>query len=157
MTNRKEVYRCTVCGNIVEVLHAGAGELVCCGQPMKLLAENSVDAATEKHVPVIEKIDGGYKVTVGEVEHPMLDNHYIEWIELVEGDKTQRRHLKPGDKPEAVFMTDATDVYAREYCNLHGQWRSKYPTRGHPAIYNRPCFATQNTACCVSIGGLSQR
>ena len=125
MTNRKEVYRCTVCGNIVEVLHAGAGELVCCGQPMKLLAENSVDAATEKHVPVIEKIDGGYKVTVGEVEHPMLDNHYIEWIELVEGDKTQRRHLKPGDKPEAVFMTDATDVYAREYCNLHGQWRSK--------------------------------
>ena len=125
MTNRKEVYRCTVCGNIVEVLQAGAGELVCCGQPMKLLAENSVDAATEKHVPVIEKIDGGYKVTVGEVEHPMLDNHYIEWIELVEGDKTQRRHLKPGDKPEAVFMTDATDVYAREYCNLHGQWRSK--------------------------------
>ena len=89
MTNRKEVYRCTVCGNIVEVLHAGAGELTCCGQPMKLLKENSVDAATEKHVPVIEKIDGGYRVTVGSVEHPMLDNHYIEWIELVEGDKTQ--------------------------------------------------------------------
>ena len=94
MTNRKEVYRCTVCGNIVEVLHAGAGELVCCGQPMKLLKENSVDAATEKHVPVIEKIDGGYKVTVGSVEHPMLDNHYIEWIELVAGDTTLRRYLK---------------------------------------------------------------
>ena len=129
MTNRKEVYRCTVCGNIVEVLHAGAGELTCCGQPMKLLKENSVDAATEKHVPVVEKIDGGYRVTVGSVEHPMLDNHYInhyiEWIELVEGDKTQRRYLNPGDKPEAVFMTEAEDVYAREYCNLHGQWRSK--------------------------------
>ena len=78
MTNRKEVYRCTVCGNIVEVMHAGAGTLTCCGQPMQLLSENSVDAATEKHVPVIEKIDGGYKVKVGDVEHPMLDNHYIE-------------------------------------------------------------------------------
>lgn len=125
MTNRKEVYRCQVCGNIVEVLHAGAGELACCGQPMKLLAENSVDAAKEKHVPVIEKIDGGYKVKVGDVEHPMLDNHYIEWIELVEEGKTQRKYLSPGDKPEAVFYTDAADVYAREYCNLHGQWRSK--------------------------------
>ena len=122
MTKRMEVYRCAVCGNIVEVLHAAPGQLVCCGQPMTLLEENSVDAATEKHVPVIEKIEGGYRVKVGEVEHPMLEKHYIEWIELVEGDKVQRRYLKPGDKPEAVFMTD---VYAREYCNLHGQWRSK--------------------------------
>lgn len=125
MTKRMEVYRCAVCGNIVEVLHAAPGQLVCCGQPMTLLEENSVDAATEKHVPVIEKIEGGYRVKVGEVEHPMLEKHYIERIELVEGDKVQRRYLKPGDKPEAVFMTDATEVYAREYCNLHGQWRSK--------------------------------
>lgn len=125
MTNKKEVYRCKVCGNIVEVLHAGAGTLTCCGEPMQLLAENSVDAAKEKHVPVIEKIEGGYNVKVGEVDHPMLENHYIEWIELVEGEKIQRKHLNPGEKPEAVFYTDAEDVYAREYCNLHGQWRSK--------------------------------
>lgn len=120
MTKRNEVYRCSVCGNIVEVLHASGGTLSCCGQPMTLLKENNVDAATEKHVPVIEKIDGGYKVKVGEVEHPMLDNHYIEWIELLEEDKIQRKHLKPGEKPEAVFKTDSTDVSAREYCNLHG-------------------------------------
>ncbi len=125
MTKRNEVYRCSVCGNIVEVLHASGGTLSCCGQPMTLLKENNVDAATEKHVPVIEKIDGGYKVKVGEVEHPMLDNHYIEWIELLEEDKIQRKHLKPGEKPEAVFKTDSTDVSAREYCNLHGQWKSK--------------------------------
>lgn len=125
MTNRNEVYRCAVCGNIVEVLHAGAGTLTCCGQPMKLMKENTVDAATEKHVPVIEKIDGGYKVKVDSVEHPMTEEHYIEWIELVEGDKVQRKHLKPGEKPEAVFYTDATDVYAREYCTLHGQWSTK--------------------------------
>lgn len=125
MTNRNEVYRCAVCGNIVEVLHAGAGTLTCCGQPMKLMKENTVDAATEKHVPVIEKIDGGYKVKVGSVEHPMTEEHYIEWIELVEGDKVQRKHLKPGEKPEAVFYTDATDAYAREYCTLHGQWSTK--------------------------------
>lgn len=125
MTKQNEIYRCSVCGNIVEVVHASGGTLSCCGQPMTLLKENSVDAATEKHVPVIEKIEGGYKVKVGEVEHPMLDNHYIEWIELVEENKIQRRHLKPGDKPEAVFMTDSDNVYAREYCNLHGHWRSK--------------------------------
>jgi len=125
MTKQNEVYRCSICGNIVEVLHPAAGELSCCGQPMTLLKENSVDAATEKHVPVIEKIEGGYRVKVGEVEHPMLENHFIEWIELIEGDKIQRKHLKPGDKPEAVFMTDCTEVSAREYCNLHGHWRSK--------------------------------
>lgn len=125
MTKQNEIYRCSVCGNIVEVVHASGGTLSCCGQPMTLLKENTVDAATEKHVPVIEKIEGGYKVKVGEVEHPMLDNHYIEWIELVEENKIQRRHLKPGDKPEAVFMTGSDNVYAREYCNLHGHWSSK--------------------------------
>ena len=122
MTKVKEVYRCAICGNIVEIMHMAGGTLTCCGQPMELLTENTVDAAKEKHVPVVE---GGYKVKVGSVEHPMQDNHYIEWIELVEENKIQRVHLKPGDKPEAVFYTDCKNVYAREYCNLHGHWSSK--------------------------------
>ena len=122
MTKVKEVYRCAICGNIVEIMHMAGGTLTCCGQPMELLTENTVDAAKEKHVPVVEAIEGGYKVSV---EHPMQDNHYIEWIELVEENKIQRVHLKPGDKPEAVFYTDCKNVYAREYCNLHGHWSSK--------------------------------
>ena len=125
MTKVKEVYRCAICGNIVEIMHMAGGTLTCCGQPMELLTENTVDAAKEKHVPVDEAIEGGYKVKVGSVEHPMQDNHYIEWIELVEENKIQRVHLKPGDKPEAVFYTDCKNVYAREYCNLHGHWSSK--------------------------------
>ncbi|MBU4261385.1 MAG: desulfoferrodoxin [Proteobacteria bacterium] len=124
MTKQLEVYKCELCGNIVEVLHTGAGELVCCGQPMKLFVENTVDAAKEKHVPVIEKIDGGYKVKLGSVPHPMEEKHYIEWIELVAGNKVLRQFLKPGDAPEATFQTTAKDVYARAYCNLHGLWRS---------------------------------
>lgn len=122
MTKLNEVYRCSVCGNIVEVVNAGGGELHCCGKPMQLMKENSVDAAREKHVPVIEKIAGGYKVTVGSVEHPMLDNHYIQWIELFDGEKVMRHHLKPGEKPEATFVIQAENVKAREYCNLHGLW-----------------------------------
>lgn len=122
MTKLNEVYRCSVCGNIVEVVNAGGGELHCCGKPMQLMKENSVDAAREKHVPVIEKIAGGYKVTVGSVEHPMLDNHYIQWIELFDGEKVMRHHLKPGEKPEATFITQSENVKAREYCNLHGLW-----------------------------------
>jgi len=125
MTKVKEVYRCAICGNIVEIMHMAGGTRTCCGQPMELLTENTVDAAKEKHVPVVEAIEGGYKVKVGSVEHPMQDNHYIEWIELVEENKIQRVHLKPGDKPEAVFYTDCKNVYAREYCNLHGHWSSK--------------------------------
>lgn len=125
MTKVKEVYRCAICGNIVEIMHMAGGTLTCCGQPMELLTENTVDAAKEKHVPVVEAIEGGYKVKVGSVEHPMQDNHYIEWIELVEENKIQRVHLKPGDKPEAVFYTDCKNVYAREYCNLHGHWSLK--------------------------------
>lgn len=125
MTKVKEVYRRAICGNIVEIMHMAGGTLTCCGQPMELLTENTVDAAKEKHVPVVEAIEGGYKVKVGSVEHPMQDNHYIEWIELVEENKIQRVHLKPGDKPEAVFYTDCKNVYAREYCNLHGHWSSK--------------------------------
>ncbi len=124
MTKQLEVYKCELCGNIVEVLHAGVGELVCCGQPMKLFIENTVDAAKEKHVPVIEKIDGGYKVKLGSVPHPMEEKHYIEWVELITDGKILRQFLKPGDAPEAVFQTTATEVYARAYCNIHGLWRS---------------------------------
>ncbi len=124
MTEKLQVYKCEVCGNIVEVIHEGGGELVCCGQPMKLFTENTVDAAKEKHVPVIEKVDGGYKVTVGSVAHPMEEKHYIEWIELVADGKAYRQFLNPGDAPEAVFRIDAEKVSAREYCNLHGLWKA---------------------------------
>jgi superoxide reductase len=124
MTKQLEIYKCEVCGNIVEMLHAGAGELVCCGQPMRLFVENTVDAAREKHVPVIEKIAGGYRVKLGSVPHPMEEKHYIEWIELVAGALVQRQFLRPGDAPEATFQTAAAEVSARAYCNLHGLWRS---------------------------------
>jgi len=118
-----QVYKCDVCGNIVIVAHAGGGELVCCGQPMKLMTENTVDAAKEKHVPVIEKTATGYKVKVGSVAHPMEEKHYIEWIELLVGNMLYTKLLKPGDAPEAEFCCAHADkVVAREYCNLHGLW-----------------------------------
>ncbi len=122
MPKSLEVYKCALCGNIVEVVHAGDGELVCCGEPMTLLTENTVDAAKEKHVPVIEKIDGGYKVTIGSVAHPMEEKHYIEWIELIADGKAYRQFLKPGDAAVALFKVAATSVTARELCNLHGLW-----------------------------------
>jgi superoxide reductase len=124
MTSRLEVYKCEVCGNIVEVLHEGKGELVCCGQPMKLYKENTVDAAKEKHVPVIEKTTKGFKVNVGSVTHPMEEKHYIEWIEIIADGVAYRKFLKPGDAPEAEFYLDAAQVTAREYCNLHGLWKA---------------------------------
>jgi superoxide reductase len=124
MTQRKEIYKCEVCGNIVEMLHGADGELVCCGQPMKLFKENTVDAAKEKHVPVLEKTADGVKVKVGSVPHPMEEKHYIEWIEIIDGDKYTREFLKPGQAPEAGFHTKAQQVVAREYCNLHGLWKS---------------------------------
>jgi superoxide reductase len=124
MTKKLQVFKCEVCGNIVEVLHTGAGELVCCGQPMTFLNENTVDAATEKHVPVVEKVDDGYKVAVGSVSHPMEEKHYIEWIELIADGEVYLKFLKPGDKPEAFFKLDAKNVTAREFCNLHGHWKS---------------------------------
>jgi len=123
MAEIMQVYKCNVCGNIVEVLHGGAGELVCCGEPMKLMAENTVDAAKEKHVPVIVKTADGWRVTVGAVAHPMEEKHYIEWIELIADGIVYRAVLKPGDKPEAEFKVKATKVSAREYCNLHGLWK----------------------------------
>jgi len=124
MAAKLEVYKCSLCGNIVEVLHGGDGELVCCGQPMKKMAENTTDAAKEKHVPVIEKIDGGYKVMIGSAAHPMEEKHYIEWIELLADGNAYRKFLKPGDTPQAIFMIDAKNVSAREYCNLHGLWKA---------------------------------
>lgn len=124
MANLMEVYKCNICGNMAEVVHAGGGDMSCCGSPMELMAENTVDAALEKHVPVVEKVDGGFKVTVGSVAHPMEEKHYIEWIELLVGDTCCRRMLKPGDAPEVVFKVDADSATARAYCNLHGNWKS---------------------------------
>ncbi|MCP4681500.1 MAG: desulfoferrodoxin [Desulfobacterales bacterium] len=124
MAEQYEIYKCEVCGNIVEVLHGAKGELACCGKPMKLFKENTVDAAKEKHVPVVEKTAEGFKVKVGEVAHPMAEEHYIEWIEIIADGKAYRRFLNPGDTPEAVFKIDADQVTAREYCNLHGLWKA---------------------------------
>ena len=122
---RGQLYKCDVCGNIVSVLFAGAGDLVCCGQPMKLLVENTVDAAKEKHVPVIEKTADGYKVAVGSVAHPMEEKHHIEWIELIADGKAYRQFLTPGTAPEATFCIQAAEVSAREWCNLHGHWKGE--------------------------------
>ncbi|MGB2927556.1 MAG: desulfoferrodoxin [Desulfobacterales bacterium] len=124
MAKRLEVYKCGVCGNIIEVLHAGKGNLVCCDQPMNLLVENTVDAAKEKHVPVIEKVDDGVKVKVGEVAHPMEEKHWIEWVEVIADGKTYRQYLNPGDTPEATFSVTADQITAREYCNIHGLWKA---------------------------------
>lgn len=123
MTELLQVYKCKICGNIVEVVHTGAGGLVCCGQPMTLMQANTVDAAKEKHVPVIDKVPGGFKVKIGSVPHPMEAAHYIEWIELQADGRVYKQFLKPGDKPEAVFLVEAAKVGAREYCNLHGLWK----------------------------------
>jgi superoxide reductase len=124
MTKKLQVYKCEVCGNMVEVVHAGAGTLVCCNQNMTLLEENTVDAAKEKHVPVIEKQEGGFLVKVGSVAHPMLEEHWIEWVQLLADGKAYRQFLNPGEKPEAFFKIDAKDVSAREFCNLHGLWKA---------------------------------
>lgn len=126
MTKLREIYKCEICGNIVEVLHAGVGELVCCGQPMKHIEEKTEDSSTEKHVPYIEKTADGVLVKVGQnQDHPMEEKHYIEWIELVTDGKLCRKFLKPDEKPEALFEVKAEKVWAREYCNIHGLWKSK--------------------------------
>jgi superoxide reductase len=124
MTKLNEVYRCNVCGNITQVNHASIGELVCCNQPMQLLEENTEDAVTEKHVPVIEKTEQGVLVKIGEVPHPMEEAHYIEWIEIIADGKSYKKFLQPGDVPEAEFCIKATEITAREYCNLHGLWKA---------------------------------
>lgn len=118
-----QIYVCAECGNMVELVRVGGGELVCCGEPMTLLQENTVDAAREKHVPVIEKTASGYKVSVGSVTHPMEEKHYIEWIELLADGQVYRKYLQPGDAPVAEFAVTASQVSAREHCNLHGLWK----------------------------------
>lgn len=129
MTERLQIYKCDVCGNTTEVLASGAGELVCCGQPMVLQIERTGDAAAEKHVPYVQKIDGGYTVRVGQnAAHPMEEKHFIEWIELSIGDLVARTYLKPGEKPEASFFVGQRyggygQPTAREYCNVHGLWK----------------------------------
>lgn len=123
-----QIFKCESCGIVVEVLHAGGGELVCCGEPMSLLQEKTADKTTEKHVPVIEKTDNGVTVTVGTTLHPMEPDHYIEWIEILSGNKAYRQFLKPGDEPKATFTCcpncSCENVTAREYCNKHGLWKS---------------------------------
>ena len=123
-TERLQVYKCGVCGNIVEVIHASNGILACCNQPMDQLKENTTDAAQEKHVPVIEKVEGGIKIKVGSVAHPMQEDHYIEWIEAIIDGKAYRQFLNPGEAPEAVFVTQGEKITARELCNLHGLWKA---------------------------------
>ena len=125
MAEKLQIYKCEICGNIVEVLHGGTGELVCCGQPMKNLAAKTADVGKEKHVPVIEKIAGGIKVKVGSIPHPMEEKHYIEWIEVIADGKAYRQFLKPGEAPEAIFKIEAKTITAREYCNIHGLWEGK--------------------------------
>ncbi len=124
MTEKLQVYKCQICGNIVSMLHSGDGALVCCGEPMKLMLENTVDAAKEKHVPVIEKTAAGFKIKVGSVAHPMEQSHYIEWIEVIADGKSYRQFQNPREAPEATFAIEANNVVAREYCNLHGLWKA---------------------------------
>ncbi len=123
MAKKLDVYKCMVCGILVEVLHGGDGEMVCCGQPMRNMTANTTDAAKEKHVPVIEKADGIIKVKVGSIAHPMEEKHFIEWIELLADGKAYRQFLKPGDAPEAIFNITADVAEAREHCNIHGMWK----------------------------------
>ena len=118
-----DVYKCNICGNIVELVHVGGGQLVCCGQPMQLMEENAVDASSEKHIPVIQKSDKGILVKIGSAPHPMEEKHFIEWIELVADGVVCRKYLKPGQKPEALFEIKAVRTEARAYCNLHGLWK----------------------------------
>jgi superoxide reductase len=125
MAEKLEIYECKICGNIVEVLRGGAGELVCCGQPMEKLVAKTADAGKEKHVPVIEKLADGFKVKIGSIPHPMEEKHYIEWIELLADGIAYRKFLKPGVAPEAIFSVKATTVSAREHCNVHGLWEGK--------------------------------
>lgn len=126
MTKRFEIYKCEVCGNIVEVLHAGAGTLVCCGKDMTRMEEKTADKTTEKHVPVVEETAAGTAVKVGSVPHPMVEAHYIEWIQLIspDGAHSPRHFLKPGQPAATVFKMKVSGAVAREYCNIHGLWKS---------------------------------
>ena len=124
MPEKRQIYKCEICGNITEVLHGGDGDLVCCGENMKLFDPKSTDEGKEKHVPVIEPAEDGVKVKIGSNPHPMEEDHYIEWVEIIDGDKSCRQYLKPGQAPEAVFQSSNQSVTAREYCSIHGLWKS---------------------------------
>ena len=126
MAERKQVYKCELCGNIIEVLHGAEGELVCCGEKMVLFEEKTSDQGKEKHVPVFEATAEGLKVKVGSNPHPMEEKHFIEWIEIIDGDTSCRHYLKPGQAPETLFKGCSADVNitVREYCNVHGLWKS---------------------------------
>ena len=119
-----KIYKCNICGNIVELLHVGGGELVCCGKPMELLLEKTNDEGMEKHVPVIEQTENGIIVKVGSVSHPMEEAHYIEWIEINFDGKVGKKYLHPGEKPEAEFDIKPERITVRCYCNVHGLWKS---------------------------------
>jgi len=126
MTKLRDLYKCNICGNVVEIVHSGAPALVCCGRPMEKMEAKSEDTGNEKHVPVLETVDGGIKVTVGSVQHPMEEKHFIQFIEVLTRDQVLRAELKPGQKSEASFAVDAAKVEGvREYCNIHGLWMAK--------------------------------
>jgi superoxide reductase len=122
MAKQLEIYKCDICGNIVEVLHGGPGQLVCCGKPMRLFEEKATEEGNEKHLPVIEDTPKGIKVKVGSIPHPMEEKHYIEWIRVVSPEGVMRKFLAPGEKPEAEFPVPNKDVKATEFCNVHGLW-----------------------------------
>jgi len=125
MTELNQIYKCPVCGNIVEVLHTGVGQLVCCGQPMELINSKSEDQGLEKHLPIIETNDDEIIVKIGSIPHPMEEAHFIEWVEIIADNKTYRQFLKPGDEPKAVFKISASQIQARAFCNIHGLWQTK--------------------------------
>lgn len=116
-----QIYKCNVCSNIVEVLSAGGGTLVCCRQDMEHLTEKTEDVGKEKHIPVIDKIIGGIKVKIGSIEHPMEEKHHIQWIEVLDKEINNKKFLNPGMKPEAEFCAE-DKIVARAYCNVHGLW-----------------------------------
>lgn len=126
MTQINQIYKCSICGNVVEILHTGAGQLVCCGQPMELLVVKNQDVGLEKHLPVIEKTESEVIVTVGSVPHPMEESHFIEWIEIIADNKSYKQFLKPGSEPGVVFKVNAANIIVRSYCNIHGLWQSEY-------------------------------
>ncbi|HPG30261.1 MAG TPA: desulfoferrodoxin [bacterium] len=124
MAKKFEVYKCELCGNVVQVTTAGEGSLVCCGKPMTLQKENTVEASKEKHIPVVEKNESGIFVKVGSVAHPMEAKHYIEWIQVIYGSRTNTKYFNPGDAPEAQFRITAKEYTVRAYCNIHGLWKN---------------------------------
>jgi len=124
--NKNQIFKCNICGNIVEAVHTGNGELVCCGEPMHEVTENTQEeVATEKHIPVVEKNGEIITVTVGSVKHPMDEEHHIEWVELISGPIVHRRYLNPGEKPKVTFILRAEEFTIRAHCNIHGLWSTE--------------------------------